>query len=203
MVMRLTITMLLAWLFSVPAFADTVNEPKLETIVLGGGCFWCIEADYEKLDGIVDVISGYAGGHVKNPTYNQVSTGGSGHIEVVKVTYDANKINYSQILDYFWRHVDPTRDDGQFCDRGSQYRPAIFYQDEAQKKLALASTKQIEQSKPFTQPLKVELIRETTFCPAEDYHQDYYKKNPIRYNFYRFNCGRDAPVEQLWGESKK
>jgi len=195
--------MLLAWLFSIPAFADTTNEPKLESVVLGGGCFWCIEADYEKLDGVVDVISGYAGGHVKNPSYQQVSAGDSGHIEVVKVTYDANKINYSQILDYFWRHVDPTRDDGQFCDRGPQYRPAIFYQDEAQKKLALASTNQIEQSKPFVEPLKVELIQITQFYPAEDYHQDYYKKNPIRYKFYRFNCGRDARVEQLWGESKK
>ena len=203
MVIRATISMLLAWFISFSAIADAATEPKLESVVLGGGCFWCIEADYEKLDGVVDVISGYAGGHVKNPTYKQVSAGGSGHIEVVKVTYDANKINYSQILDYFWRHVDPTRDDGQFCDRGSQYRPAIFYQDEAQKKLALASTKQIEQSKPFEQPLKVELIQAGTFYPAEDYHQDYYKKNPIRYNFYRFNCGRDARVEQLWGESKK
>lgn len=203
MVIRATISMLFAWFLSFSAIADTATEPKLESVVLGGGCFWCIEADYEKLDGVVDVISGYAGGHVKNPTYQQVSAGGSGHIEVVKVTYDVNKINYSQILDYFWRHVDPTRDDGQFCDRGSQYRPAIFYQDEAQKKLALASTKQIEQSKPFEQPLKVELIQAGTFYPAEDYHQDYYKKNPIRYNFYRFNCGRDARVEQLWGESKK
>ena len=202
MIIRLTITMLLAWLFSAPAFADTVNEPKLETVVLGGGCFWCIEADYEKLDGVVDVISGYAGGHVKNPTYKQVSAGGSGHIEVVKVTYDAHKINYSQILDYFWRHVDPTRDDGQFCDRGLQYRPAIFYQDKTQKKLALASTKQIEQSKPFAEPLKVELIQASTFYPAEDYHQDYYKKNPIRYNFYRFNCGRDRRLKQIWGDKK-
>ena len=201
--MRVTITMLLIWLFSVPAFAETATEPKLESVVLGGGCFWCIEADYEKLDGVVDVISGYAGGHVKNPTYQQVSAGGSGHIEVVKVIYDANKINYSQILDYFWRHVDPTRDDGQFCDRGSQYRPAIFYQDEAEKKLAIASTKKTEETKPFEQTLKVELIQADTFYPAEDYHQDYYKKNPVRYNFYRFNCGRDARVEQLWGESKK
>jgi methionine-S-sulfoxide reductase len=203
MLMRFTIPMLFAWFLSIPVIADTFTEPKLESVVLGGGCFWCIEADYEKLDGVVDVISGYAGGHVKNPTYKQVSAGGSGHIEVVKVTYDANKINYSQILDYFWRHVDPTRDDGQFCDRGPQYRPAIFYQDQAQKKLALASTKKIEQSKPFTEPLKVELIQVTQFYPAEDYHQDYYKKNPIRYNFYRYNCGRDARVEQLWGESKK
>ena len=203
MLMRFTIPMLFAWSLSLPAIADTATEPKLESVVLGGGCFWCIEADYEKLDGVVDVISGYAGGHVKNPSYKQVSTGRSGHIEVVKVTYDANKINYSQILDYFWRHIDPTRDDGQFCDAGPQYRPAIFYQDEAQKKLALASTNQIEQSKPFAQPLKVELIQATRFYPAEDYHQDYYKKNPIRYNFYRYNCGRDARIEQLWGEDKK
>jgi len=203
MLMRLTVSILAVWFLSSPTFAEVTPEAKLESVVLGGGCFWCIEADYEKLDGVVDVVSGYAGGHVKNPTYKQVSAGGSGHIEVVKVTYDANKINYSQILDYFWRHIDPTRDDGQFCDRGSQYRPAIFYQDETQKKLAIASAKQIEQTKPFEQPLKVELIQASTFYPAEDYHQDYYKKNPIRYNFYRYNCGRDARVEQLWGESKK
>lgn len=200
---RLSITMLMAWLFSNFAVADVPKNSKLESVVLGGGCFWCIEADYEKLDGVMDVISGYAGGHVKNPTYKQVSAGGSGHIEVVKVTYDANKISYSQILDYFWRQIDPTRDDGQFCDRGPQYRPAIFYENETQKKLALASIKQVEQTKPFTQPLKVELIQASEFYPAEDYHQDYYKKNPIRYNFYRYNCGRDARIEQLWGESKK
>ena len=203
MFMRLTATMLIAWFISIPAMAETTTTPKLESVVLAGGCFWCIEADYEKLDGVVDVISGYAGGHIKNPTYKQVSAGNSGHIEVVKVTYDANKINYSQILDYFWKHIDPTRDDGQFCDRGPQYRPAIFYQDEAQKKLAMASVKHIEQTKPFEQPLKVELIQATTFYPAEDYHQDYYKKNPIRYNLYRYSCGRDARVEQLWGETKK
>ena len=199
---RLIISLLLAWFISATVIADTSPSQKLETAVLAGGCFWCIEADYEKLDRVVDVVSGYAGGHVKNPTYKQVSAGGSGHIEVVNVTYDANKISYSQILDYFWRHIDPTRDDGQFCDRGPQYRPAIFYQNEAQKKLALASIKHIEQTKPFEQPLKVELIQLNTFYPAEDYHQDYYQKNPIRYNFYRFNCGRDARIEQLWGKSK-
>ena len=203
MVMRVIISMLFVWFLSFSAIADTATEPKLESVVLAGGCFWCIEADYEKLDGVVDVVSGYAGGQVKDPTYQQVSAGGSGHIEVVKVTYDANKISYSRILDYFWRHIDPTRDDGQFCDRGPQYRPAIFYQDESQKKLAIDSTKRTEETKPFEQSLKVELIQAATFYPAEDYHQDYYKKNPIRYNFYRYNCGRDARVEQLWGESKK
>ena len=199
----LAITILTTWFLFIPVFAAETSEARLESAVLGGGCFWCIEADYEKLDGGVDVVSGYTGGHIKNPTYKQVSAGGSGHIEVVKVTYDANKISYSQILDYFWRHIDPTRDDGQFCDSGSQYRPAIFYQDETQKKLALASTKQIEQTKPFEQPLKVKLIQASTFYPAEDYHQDYYKKNPLRYNLYRYSCGRDERVEQLWGKSKK
>lgn len=174
-------------------------DPKIETAILAGGCFWCIESDYEKLDGVLGVISGYIGGHVNNPTYREVSAGKSGHIESVKVSYDANKLNYTEILDYFWRHVDPTRNDGQFCDRGPQYRPAIFYQDESQHKLAMASEKQIEQSKPFKESLKVELIQASEFYPAEEYHQDYYKKNPIRYKFYRFNCGRDARVMELWG----
>lgn len=176
-------------------------SPKIETAVLAGGCFWCIEADYEKLDGVVDVVSGYAGGHVKDPTYKQVSVGGSGHLEVVQISYDANRISYSEILDYFWRHVDPTRDDGQFCDSGSQYRPAIFYQDENRHRKALASQQHINEVKPFDEPLKVGLIEETVFYPAEDYHQDYYKKNPLRYRYYRFACGRDARVEALWGAS--
>lgn len=203
MFMRILVTTLITWVLAIPAIAETTTSSKLESVVLAGGCFWCLEADYEKLDGVVDVVSGYAGGHIKNPTYEQVSAGNSGHIEVVKVSYDANKINYSQILDYFWRHIDPTRDDGQFCDHGSQYRPAIFYENENQKNLALASVKHIEQTKPFAQPLKVELIKLTAFYPAEEYHQDYYRKNPFRYQFYRYSCGRDARVEQLWGENKK
>lgn len=181
--------------------STAAGAPKIETAILAGGCFWCIESDYEKLDGVLDVVSGYSGGHVKNPTYKQVSTGDSGHIEVVKVTYDANKLNYTEILDYFWRHVDPTRNDGQFCDTGPQYRPAIFYQDENQHKLAMSSVKKTEQSKPFREALKVELIQVSNFYPAEAYHQDYYKKNPIRYKFYRLSCGRDSRVEDLWGKS--
>ncbi len=169
-----------------------------ETAILAGGCFWCIEADFEKLTGVTDVISGYSGGHLKNPTYKQVSSGTSGHIEVVKVSYNPQLINYSQILDYFWRHIDPTRDDGQFCDRGKQYRPAIFYQNEQQYKAAVASTQKIEKIKPFKQALKVELIRASEFYPAEKYHQDYYKKNPLRYKYYRFSCRRDARIEELW-----
>ena len=178
------------------------NEKKREILkaTFAGGCFWCIEADFEKLEGVTDVISGYSGGHLKNPTYHQVSSGTSGHIEVVRVSYNPQVINYSQILDYFWRHIDPTRDDGQFCDRGRQYRPAIFYQNEQQHQHAVASMHRIEKIKPFKQPLKVELIKAAEFYPAEKYHQDYYKKNPLRYNYYRFTCRRDARVEELWGK---
>ena len=180
--------------------AAPVSEPRVETAILAGGCFWCIEADYEKLDGVLGVVSGYAGGELKDPTYKQVSSGNSGHIEVVEVSFDASRISYAEILDYFWRHIDPTRDDGQFCDRGPQYRPAIFYRGETQHREAQASEKRVAASKPFPEALKVELIAATEFYPAEDYHQDYYKKNPVRYKFYRYNCGRDARVEALWGK---
>ena len=195
---RIYITALVMSL-SLAAYAETAAAPKIETAILGGGCFWCIEADYEKLDGVLEVLSGYAGGDSKNPTYEQVSSGTSGHIEVVQVRYDANKISYSEILDYFWRHIDPTRDDGQFCDSGRQYRPVIIYLNAEQHRQALASMKKISATKPFPAPLKVELIADKPFYLAEDFHQDYYKKNPIRYSYYRHSCGRDAKVEALWG----
>ncbi len=194
------VPLVLLFILQTPVFAAPEPAPKVETAILAGGCFWCIESDYEKLEGVLDVVSGYTGGESKNPTYKEVSSGRSGHIEVVKVSFDANRISYTEILDYFWRHIDPTRDDGQFCDRGPQYRPAIFYQGETQHQQALASEKMIAASKPFPEPLKVELIAATEFYPAEDYHQDYYKKNPIRYKFYRLSCGRDARIEALWGK---
>jgi len=203
MFMRVIIPIILVLAVPLTIFAETTPAPRLETAILAGGCFWCIEADYEKLDGVVAVISGYTGGHVENPTYKQVSAGRTGHIESVKVTYDADKISYAEILNFFWHHIDPTRDDGQFCDRGSQYRPAIFYETANQKEQAIASREKIEQTKPFAEPLKVELIQASTFYPAEEYHQDYYQKNPLRYHFYRYNCGRDARVEQLWGAPAK
>ena len=168
--------------------------------VLAGGCFWCIESDFEKLKGVTEVISGYTGGHTKDPTYKQVSAGGTGHIEAVQVVYNPKVISYEQILDYFWRHVDPTRDDGQFCDVGPAYRPAIFY-DAQQKDQAIASKENIEKIKPFSEPIKVELIKASTFYTAEKYHQDYYKKNPLRYNYYRYGCGRDKRIKKLWGTS--
>ncbi|MCK5666878.1 MAG: peptide-methionine (S)-S-oxide reductase MsrA [Thiotrichaceae bacterium] len=184
--------------FSVSSSAETVKN--IETATLAGGCFWCIESDFEKLDGVIEVISGYTDGHIENPTYKQVSAGNSGHIEAAIISYDSDKLSYSQILDFFWKHIDPTNDKGQFCDFGAQYRPAIFYQNDQQHQLAIESTKQVKKSKPFSAPLKVELIKASKFYPAEDYHQDYYKKNPYRYKFYRYSCGRDARVEKLWGK---
>jgi len=173
---------------------------KNETAILAGGCFWCVESDFEKVDGVTEVISGYIGGHIDNPTYQQVSAGTSGHIEAAIIHYNPDIINYSQILDFFWRHIDPTNDQGQFCDYGPQYRPAIFYQNEQQQQQALRSLQQIELTKPFADPIKVELIQATKFYPAEDYHQDYYKKSSLRYKYYRYACGRDARVEELWGK---
>lgn len=177
-------------------------EEETSSIIMAGGCFWCIESDYEKLDGVIEVVSGYAGGQLKDPTYKDVSSGNSGHIEVVKIVYQPSVVQLKTLVDYFWLHVDPTRNDGQFCDRGLQYRPALFYKNETELNIIKASMAYIEKHKPFTQPLKVELIKRSEFYPAEDYHQDYYKKNPIRYHFYRFNCGRDAKIEALWGSFK-
>ena len=200
----ITIFSLLLAMFSLSAYSEPdqakATSTQTETALLAGGCYWCIEADFEKLEGVKEAISGFAGGHTENPTYKQVSAGGTGHIEVVEVIYDPKVINYSQILDYFWKHIDPTRDDGQFCDNGPSYRPAIFY-TEAQKDLTIASKENIEKTKPFSDPIKVELIEASTFYAAEDYHQDYFKKNPIRYRYYRHGCGRDKRVEQLWGQS--
>jgi methionine-S-sulfoxide reductase len=171
------------------------------TATLAGGCFWCIESDFEKLDGVIKVVSGYTGGHVDNPSYKQVSAGKTGHIESVIITYDPARLEYKQILDYFFHHIDPTNDKGQFCDIGPQYRPAIFYQDETQQKIAEQSLQEIAQNKPFKDPVKVELLKASNFYPAEEYHQDYYRKNPIRYKYYRYSCGRDDRVEELWGKS--
>jgi len=193
--------MTLLFTMSTPHAGEAKNtaDNENQSIVLAGGCFWCIESDYEKLDGIISVVSGYSGGQLKNPTYKQVSAGNSGHIEVVEVTYDPRIITRDKILDFFWHHIDPTRDDGQFCDNGPQYRPAIFYKDEAEKQAIIKSAQLIEKNKPFKESLKVEFIPASTFYPAEEYHQDYYKKNSLRYNYYRFSCGRDARIEELWG----
>jgi peptide-methionine (S)-S-oxide reductase len=165
-----------------------------------GGCFWCMEPPYDKLEGVLATISGYIGGSKADPTYEEVSAGGTGHAEAVQVTYDPAKVSYEELLEVFWRNVDPLDAGGQFCDRGDQYRTGIFVHDQEQQHLAEASKQALEESGRFEQPIVTEIVAAGAFYPAEDYHQDYYEKNPLRYNFYRWNCGRDARLEQLWGE---
>lgn len=168
--------------------------------VFAGGCFWCMEPPYDKIDGVISTISGYTGGHIKNPTYKQVSSTITGHVEAIEITYDPTKVDYNTLLDVFWRNVDPTRDDGQFCDRGAHYRPVIFFKDNIQKQIIDKSLQDIKANKPFPDPVKVDILAEKTFYPAEEHHQDYYLKNPVRYKFYRYSCGRDQRLEQLWGK---
>ena len=170
--------------------------------VFAGGCFWCTESDFEKVDGVVEVVSGYTGGHVENPSYSAVSGGGTGHIEAIKVIYDPSTISYEALLDVFWRHVDPTDPGGQFVDRGDQYRSAIFFANEKEKRLAEDSRKRLEQSDRFSKPVATLIIPLEIFYPAEDYHQDYYKKNPIRYKWYRSGSGRDAFLKKAWPEDE-
>ena len=174
------------------------DATKTEQAVLAGGCFWCVEADLEKVDGVIDVVSGYAGGHAANPTYEEVSSGTTGHVESVQVTFDPSKVSYGKLLDAFWKHIDPTDPDGQFVDRGEQYRTVIFYENDTQKRIAEASKKKLEESGVFDRPIVTEIVPLKKFYPAEDYHQDYYKKNPIRYRYYRYRSGRDSFIEKAW-----
>lgn len=166
-----------------------------------GGCFWCMEPPFDVLPGVISTTSGYTGGTKTNPTYEQVSAGGTGHAESVEVVYDPAKIGYEKLLEVFWHNVDPTVKDRQFCDGGSQYRTAIFFHNEEQKRLAEQSKAALEKSKPFAASIVTEITAAGTFYPAEDYHQDYYQKNRIRYKFYRYNCGRDARLQELWGKA--
>ena len=168
-----------------------------------GGCFWCMEPPYDKLDGVYSTISGYIGGKEDNPTYKQVAAGRTGHTEAVQVAYDPDKITYEELLDVFWRNIDPTVKDRQFCDWGSQYRTGIFYHGDEQKEAALASLADLNQNKPFPEPIVTEITEASTFYPAEEYHQDFYKKNPQHYHRYRRGCGRDARLKDLWGDFKK
>ncbi len=165
-----------------------------------GGCFWCMEEVFENVDGVIAVVSGYMDGTVVNPTYEQVSAGQTGHAESVEVSYDPAKVSYQQLLDAFWRNVDPLTPNAQFCDHGSQYRSAVFYGSDEGKRLAEESKRAIEQSKRFSHPIVTQLTKASVFYPAEDYHQDFHKKNPIRYKYYKFNCGRAQRLEALWGK---
>jgi peptide-methionine (S)-S-oxide reductase len=174
----------------------------LETAIFAGGCFWCTESDFDKVPGVVSTTSGYTGGRVKNPSYEEVSAGGTGHAEAVLVTYDPKKISYAKLLKAYWLSIDPLTANRQFCDGGNQYRSAIFYLNETQKKQALAYKKSLEDSQFFKQPIVTEINAASEFYPAEDYHQDYHNKNPVRYRYYRSSCGRDARLEQVWGKKK-
>lgn len=165
-----------------------------------GGCFWCVEADFDKLDGVVATTSGFMGGKTPNPTYKQVTYGDTGHLEVVQVIFDPKKVSYQRLVDYFFRHIDPYDAGGQFCDRGESYKTAIFVQDAEQRKIAEAAKQRLEKNGPLKQPIATQVRDAGPFTPAEDYHQDYYKKNPIRYAYYRNGCGRDARVEAIWGK---
>jgi peptide methionine sulfoxide reductase msrA/msrB len=180
--------------------AKTAEHTK--TAVFAGGCFWCTEADFEKVNGVIDAISGYTGGHVKNPTYEQVSAGGTGHVEAVEVIYDPDKVTYRQLLDVFWHHVDPTDAGGQFVDRGSQYRSVIFYANDEQRRLAEESKKEIHANGPFHRPIVTRILPLGPFYKAEEYHQNYYKKNPLRYRWYRSGSGRDRFLASTWGKRK-
>ncbi len=178
------------------------KEIQTKTAVFAGGCFWCTESDFEKVPGVLDAVSGYTGGTVANPTYEQVSAGGTGHVEAVQVIYDPAKVTYGQLLDAFWRHMDPTDGGGQFVDRGSQYRSVIFYADEDQRQAAEASKAALAASGQFDRPIVTEILPLGPFYQAEDYHQDYYKKNPVRYQYYRWNSGRDQFLTAAWKEDK-
>ena len=178
------------------------SAPPHALATFAGGCFWCVEADFDKVPGVVSTTSGYTGGKVDNPNYNQVSAGGTGHTEAVEIAFDPSKVGYQKLLDVFWRNHDPLAKDRQFCDRGDQYRPAIFYHDEEQRKLAEASKKAV-QEKLAPRVVQTEIVKAGAFFKAEDYHQDYYEKNPVRYKFYRYNCGRDQRLEELWGKPDK
>lgn len=208
--MKILISILVS-LIVVPGLASAASTEKKEPMmemkdittakaIFAGGCFWCMEPPFEKLDGVQAVVSGYIGGDKENPTYKEVSGGMTGHAEAVEVTYDPAKVSYDQLLEVFWMNVDPTDARGQFVDRGSQYRTGIFYLNAEQKQLAEASKERLGKSGRFDRPIVTEITAATTFYPAEDYHQDYYKENSVNYSFYRYNSGRDQYLKKVWGK---
>lgn len=183
--------------------AMMANSDGMARAIFAGGCFWCMEPPFEKLEGVISVTSGYIGGEKKNPTYEEVSAGGTGHVEAVQIVYDPKKVDYETLLEVFWQNIDPTDGGGQFVDRGSQYRSAIFTLDDRQKGLAGESKERLARSGRFEAPIVTEIVAATTFYPAEEYHQDYYKKNPIRYKYYRWGSGRDQFLDRVWGAERK
>ena len=190
---RTSLTVALALALLAPA----ASAQQLETAVFAGGCFWCVESDFDKVPGVVSTVSGYAGGTTENPTYPQVTAGGTGHYEAVEITYDSAKVSYGALLTAFWHSVDPTDDGGQFCDRGHSYKTAVFVNEE-QRQTAEDSRQAAQRM--LDQPIVTPILAAAPFYAAEDYHQDYYERNPVRYRFYRFSCGRDRRVKDIWGE---
>ncbi|MGB2929178.1 MAG: peptide-methionine (S)-S-oxide reductase MsrA, partial [Desulfobacterales bacterium] len=207
-ILAISLTMVLFCVYQAISMDKKIDESVMElsentrTAVFAGGCFWCTESDFEKVTGVIEVLSGYTGGHDDHPTYKEVSAGRTGHMEAVQVIYDPTRITYEELLDVFWRHVDPTDPGGQFVDRGSQYRSAIFYADEKERQLAEASKKRLANSGPFTKPIVTDILPLGTFYKAEDYHQDYHKKNPLRYKWYRSGSGRDKFLKKTWAGMK-
>ncbi len=181
-----------------PSYSNA-SDGQYAKAIFAGGCFWCMEPAYDKLDGVISTISGYTGGHKTNPTYEEVSAGGTGHTEALEVTYDPSKIDYATLLEVYWRNSDPTKANSQFCDHGNQYRPAVYYSNDEERNIIEDSKKKIEEIKSFPEDIVTEISPVSEFYPAEDYHQDYYQKNPVRYKFYRYSCGRDQRLKELWG----
>ena len=175
-------------------------EKSQETAIFAGGCFWCMEPPFDKIDGVISTTSGYTAGHKKNPSYHEVSAGHTGHTEAIQIVFNPEKISYAELLDVFWKNIDPVAVDRQFCDAGSQYRSGIYYLGSDQEKAAKQSLQQLEKTKPFKEKIATEIIAASTFYPAEGYHQDYYQKNPVRYKFYRYSCGRDQRLQELWSK---
>ena len=187
-------------LVGAPQLHAADSAPTHAVATFAGGCFWCMQPPFENLNGVLSTTVGYTGGHTKNPTYQEVSAGGTGHAESVQIEYDPAKISYQQLLDVFWHNVDPLTPNAQFCDHGDQYRTAIFYHDETQRRLAEESKQQLERTMRFGRPIVTQIVSATEFYPAEEYHQKYHEKNPVRYKYYRWNCGRDRRLKELWGD---
>jgi len=204
MLKSLILTLGMIFMIATSASGDSTkgnaSEQRFEKATFAGGCFWCMEPPFDKLDGVISTTSGYTGGTEKGPTYEQVSAGKTGHLEAIEITYDPAKVSYDQLLDVFWKNVDPTQHNGQFVDVGSQYRTAIFYHNEEQRRLALESRNRLQESRKFGKPIVTEIRPALEFYSAEDYHQDYYIKNPIRYKYYRWGSGRDRFLEETWGK---
>ena len=195
----LTVAILLVGDWNIQSASQAATDTTLGKAYFAGGCFWCMEEAFEKVEGVLSATSGYMGGRVANPTYEEVSAGRTGHAESVEVVYDPSKVSYQKLLDAFWHNVDPLTPNAQFCDHGSQYRSAIFFQTDEEKRASETSKQAIEQSKRFTEPIVTQIVPASQFYPAEEYHQDFYKKNPLRYKIYKYKCGRAQRLEALWG----